>query len=502
MENIKITQEHIEKYVAKTEDFWKEFHQSLSAPFHPWNDFKNQSLKQWINSCRKDNGMLPYLNLLFEYPVLKGEYLIAYSQAMLLTNYRLIMNDSSTGVNNIPLKNLEFYGEKEFGEKWIDKVTKDVIEYLRNGSKLTLEWTSLREDIVNSAKTRNLSETFEKEQQFILENSIFELKRLNPELEVPKIEIPEQQDTSINLKQSIEALTQEQANKYIADTENFWQDFHKSLGNSFSFWNQHKDVTFQKWVSMCWNTKEMIEHFNILFQYPLLKGEFPIAYAAGMILTNYRLLINDKSNNVASIPLTKIKKYSLQEGGIIEIEDQTEKLQYNELLKEEFVTSAISRCKKEGLDKMQEKLITNSLVELNKYFSTVSIPKTEMYPLTEEQKIEKQKVEKAEKSGNVVSKIIGFVVIAAIVFGAIMLFGNSSPEGKYCSATQGCEWYVELSESGSCTIHNPAFGGVHRTGTYRIDGKSVYMTFNDGNPNVTAKLDGSKLIVGSTVYKK
>ena len=52
MEKIKILQEHVNKFVATTDDFWKTFHQSLAAPFHPWNEFKNNSLKlsdrEWI----------------------------------------------------------------------------------------------------------------------------------------------------------------------------------------------------------------------------------------------------------------------------------------------------------------------------------------------------------------------------------------------------------------------------------------------------------------------
>lgn len=491
MKNIKITQEHIEKYVATTDNFWEEFQQSLSAPYSLWNEFKDRSVKEWINLCRNSEDMIPYINLLIEYPILKGEYLISYSSGTVLTNFRLLIKDESAGVPNIPLNKILEYNDN--GE----------IKYEKNGQTLELQYSEFMDDnLVNSTKSRNETKNLSDEQIFILESSMFELNKHNSKLKIPKIEIPEHQDTSINLKQKIDNLSQEQKNNNLVNTEMFWKEYHSSLKNDYSIWNKHKETTFDEWISMCWNTPEMINHFKILFQYPMLKGEFPIAFAASMVLTNYRLVINDSSNNIPSIPLTKIKKYSLQEGGIIEIENQPEKLRYDEMLSEEIVIGAINMCKKNGLDKLQENLITNSLENFTKDFPNLDIPKIEMYPLTEEQKEAKVKYEKIDKRSGFFAKLVVGGIIVGLIFGAIMLFGNSSPNGQYCSVTQGCEWYVELNKSGSCVIHNPMFGGIHRTGTYKIDGKTVYMIFSDGEGNVTAKLNGSKLIVGSTVYKK
>ncbi len=475
---MKITQQQIDVYVATTEDYWKEFHNSLSAPFHPWNDFKNQSLKKWINICRSDSNMLPYLNLLFEYPVLKGEFLLSYSDAMLLTNYRLIMNNSSTGIINIPLNDIEFYGKKEFGDNFFDKETKDVVQYLKNGKQITLEWTSIEEEIVNNAIARNRSENFEPEQLYILENSVFELKKHNSEIKIPKIEIPDQQDTSIILKEKIENLTEDQVDKYIADTETFWKEFHKSLNDSISIWNQHKEVSFNEWINMCWNNKEMIEYFNLLFQFPLLKGEFPIGYSSGMVLTNYRLVINDNSKNILSIPLTKIKEYG--PGGIIIIENQTEKLSYQSFIKPTIVKNAISRCKNEGLNEIQEKLITNSLSDLKKEFSDVSIPKIEMFPLTEEQKVVKEKFEKSENRKGILRKVIGSVIIIFIIIGGVSILsggnrnvnddyvGNwsGSWEGSILNELNGGSAYMTIESNGDAdlTINSGTYGTKEHTG--------------------------------------
>ena len=433
MGDIKITQEHIDKYVASTEDFWKEFQQSLSAPYSFWNEWKELTVKLWINVSRNDKEMIPYLDLLFQHPVLKGEYPIGFGSGMILTNYRLLINDDSSISPNIPLNKLNRYTES------------GNINYEKNGEILKLEYEYIiKTKIVNSAKSRNKTKKLSQEQLFILENSMFEITRQNPELNIPTVQIPDEQDTSINFKEPLEILTQEQTSKFIVETESFWKDFYKSLSSSFSPWNEHKDVTFDKWVIMCWSNKEMRNYLSILFQYPLLKGEYIVAYAGGMILTNYRLVINDKSNNIPSIPLTRIKKYTLDGGGIIKIEnhDELHIIIYEKLkigtvmIDEKYITGAISRCKKEGLDEIQEKLITNSLDELKKDFSELSVPKVEMYPLSEKQKVEIQKSDKSEKRKGVMGKVIkgvlgwGVVIyVAYLIISFFMSMGECNLDG-------------------------------------------------------------------------
>lgn len=434
MEKIKILQEHVNKFVATTDDFWKTFHQSLAAPFHPWNEFKNNSLKEWINLCRKSPDIHGYLNLIFEFPVLKGEYFFSYTTGISLTNYRVVINDNS-GIVNVSF-NLITEHDDSF---WLN--------YEVNGQKLKV-FCPFDKNQFNTIRARNEFKNLSNEELQILQSSFFDLKQQNSELEIPKVEIPPQQDTSINLSQKIDNLTQEQIDNYIANTEIFWHEFHKSLSNSFSIWTNHKDVTFENWVRMCWKTPEMITYFKTLFQFPLLKGEFPIAYATGMILTNFRLVINDSANHLPSIPLTRIKKYSLQEGGIIEIENIAEKLKYSEMIKEEIVISAISRCKTIGLDKMQEQIITNSHDIFKKDFPVLSIPKIEMFPLTEEQKIEKIKIENSENKRVIRNKIIAGIVVVAIIIGLVFIFSQSGSSEKS----------FKCAECGKTFTHQPYQG--------------------------------------------
>ena len=141
-----LKQEHIDEYVANTKDFWVESHKSMNAPFHPWRDSRNESLTQFMHSCsitgnKKGQVSLPshLEHLLFEFPILKGEYLLSYAQAMILTNYRLILNDKNTGIHNIPLKDIVTYGETRAGN--------DIVTYNKNASKIKIEWTSISEEI-------------------------------------------------------------------------------------------------------------------------------------------------------------------------------------------------------------------------------------------------------------------------------------------------------------------------------------------------------------------
>lgn len=180
MENIKITQEHIDKYVATTVDFWKEFHKSLSAPYSLWDNYKNSSFDDWVETCWKTDDLSAHLKLLFEYPLLKGEFLLGFYKGFVITNYRLIINDANAGKPSIPLINLQNFNADNDGK----------IEYLKNGQIVQLQYEEfINDSIVNSAKSRLSNEKINSEQLIFLENSKYELKEKYSDLKFPQLEM-------------------------------------------------------------------------------------------------------------------------------------------------------------------------------------------------------------------------------------------------------------------------------------------------------------------------
>lgn len=102
-----LTQLHVDTYCAGSRQFWRTFHGELGASGTPWGDHAHQSLRQW-NATVTNSLLTQMLGRLFQYPVIKGEFIRAYGGAALLTNYRLqILLDGV--IVNIPLSRLTHY---------------------------------------------------------------------------------------------------------------------------------------------------------------------------------------------------------------------------------------------------------------------------------------------------------------------------------------------------------------------------------------------------------
>jgi hypothetical protein len=183
MKITELTQEYINENLATIDDFWKSFHQSLAAPYCLWNNYKEKTIEQWIEIVRNTPEMVIYLKALFEYPLLKGEFIIGYYKGIMLTNYRLIINDTSAGNPSIPLSNLVSYSENDDG----------IIKFDKNGQIISLIYSEfVKKSMVDSAKARFLEKQITDVQLFFLSKSIFEIQESNPNFEIQKINFPEQ----------------------------------------------------------------------------------------------------------------------------------------------------------------------------------------------------------------------------------------------------------------------------------------------------------------------
>jgi hypothetical protein len=178
-----LTQKQIDLYVANKEEFWNSFHKILSAPYSPWREFKSQSLQEWIDTCWKTPHIIKAINTLAQYPILKGEGLVVGDDT-LITNYRLIISTDGSLIN-IPLHNLIHYDIQTDAS---DTRQDLLIKYFFKGEEQILRidyWLS--DEVVRAVKDAHEYDDFNDEQKSILENSLYDLERKNPNLSITKI---------------------------------------------------------------------------------------------------------------------------------------------------------------------------------------------------------------------------------------------------------------------------------------------------------------------------
>lgn len=195
-----LTQDHIDEFVATTNDYWHTFHQSMELPHIKDNSFKNIPFEKWIKSVMWDFNLKTQLKVLFEYALLKGEYYMGgYKNLLILTNNRLLVDDKTKGKLSIPLSKLIKYKEYQYGCK---------IVYEKNGKSVTLEYNYfIFEAIINSAKENFLERQISEVQIELMSKTISEIKFINPNLVIPKVDF-NPSVSGVKSKSSNESISQ------------------------------------------------------------------------------------------------------------------------------------------------------------------------------------------------------------------------------------------------------------------------------------------------------
>lgn len=178
-------QELINKNVANPEEFWNCFLNNLQAPYAFWKENKNSTLQEWVDLCWNSPHILNAINNLSQYPVLKGEALVAsISSGMLLTNYRVINSENNVLIN-IPLHNMTYYDIQTDAN---DKGNDLIVKYTKSGENKTLRIdTWIKDEIVAAVRDAGEFKKLNDVQKEILELSHYELSKLS--FDAPKIKM-------------------------------------------------------------------------------------------------------------------------------------------------------------------------------------------------------------------------------------------------------------------------------------------------------------------------
>lgn len=387
MEKLDLQQEDLIRFVSNEIEFWQSYHNSLKETYSYWHNYKEVDLKKWKEMVSTSETMFPLIKILFEFPILKNEFLVVWSSGFLLTNYRLIIYENPNVRISIPLDCIKNYNEHGDG----------LIEYEINGILNFKKFKKLlSENYLKAAIERFTNFNFDIKEKLFLAHSkneilkIFTSINFNLETEDNSNEEllrSQKEQNDITKNDENRTITQKDINDYLCTNKDFWECFHKSLNSPYSFYNKYKDETFENWVELIWNSPELISNLNFLFDYPILKEEFYIASHSGFYLTNYRLIINDSSIGRPSIPLSKLKYYSSDNDGIIkfEVNGNLISLEYKKFLKATLVNSAKARFEDYKLTSLEIYFLSKSVFDLKSENSNLDVPKLELYPLTEKQ---------------------------------------------------------------------------------------------------------------------
>ena len=189
-------------------------------------------------------------------------------------------------------------------------------------------------------------------------------------------------------------LTQSDVDSYLANTDEFWDTFHKSLKAPFSLWKDHKEKTKKQWAQFVKNNDSSVSILNIIFENaPVLKGEFPVSFAeqTGLILTNYRLFFNGNAGLVI-IPLKDLLFYGerIKKGEgwldedeskfIIEYTKNGESLSIElfSLMRKEYIENTKNAGEFRELDDVSHSLLSMTFYNFEK--KGLNVPKIEFLP--------------------------------------------------------------------------------------------------------------------------
>ena len=184
----------------------------------------------------------------------------------------------------------------------------------------------------------------------------------------------------------ISELTQAHIDQYVATTDDFWPAFHSGLQAPYAVWKpyrNHEPVSFYQEFS---STGEGVHIATTLKDFPVLKGEFPVACASGDILTNYRYVVTEVGS-ATNIPLHSLTHYDIQSKNnerqdlIIKYQrggsEQTMRL--DEWVKDEIVRAVRDAGEYNDLDEIQKCIIEQSSYGIKRKHPTMNIPEISLY---------------------------------------------------------------------------------------------------------------------------
>ncbi len=187
-------------------------------------------------------------------------------------------------------------------------------------------------------------------------------------------------------------LTQAHIDEYVADTDQFWPAYHAGLQAPYAIYKQYRSTPAEEFYQLCSNSNEDIHMINTLKDFPVLKGEFPVAVASGDILTNYRYVVTEVGS-ATNIPLHVLTHYDIQSSSSDTRNDLVIKYHRNgseqtmrldAWVKDEIVRAVRDAGEYNDLNEIQKKILEQSSYNIKRKHPAMNIPEIAMYVFPEE----------------------------------------------------------------------------------------------------------------------
>lgn len=223
-----VTQEHIDKYVANTKDFWEDSKEVLKSPISIWNDRAEYSLADLIKTFHNDRngGAYEHFDIIFNTPLLKGEFPCNYikESGIIVTNFRYF-EYSFNCLIIIPFFAIDKI-EIIQGNANFKKQIKTVITYSKNGEILKHK-IPIKIDNISDIYTRQKKCILNEVQRIIIENTYYDFKAGNPSLTFPKIDW----ETSLNLIKDYNKTSKDKKSETESPEKNNIQNDSKDINH-------------------------------------------------------------------------------------------------------------------------------------------------------------------------------------------------------------------------------------------------------------------------------
>lgn len=190
---------------------------------------------------------------------------------------------------------------------------------------------------------------------------------------------------------NIADLTQAHIDEHVATTQDYWPTYHQGLQAPYAIFKQYRNMGAEEYYALCARSDVDKAAVTVLQDFPVLKGEFPVAMANGDILTNYRYVVTE-AGSATNIPLHCLTHFDIQSLASDTREDlmikyfrsgDEQTLRLDEWIKDEIVRAVRNAAEFDDLSDVQKAILETSTYNIKRKHPGMNVPMIEMWKAPE-----------------------------------------------------------------------------------------------------------------------
>jgi len=186
---------------------------------------------------------------------------------------------------------------------------------------------------------------------------------------------------------NLSELSQEHIDEYVASTADFWPAYHAGLQAPYAIYKQYRNMGAEEYYALCARSDADKAAVTVLQDFPVLKGEFPVAMANGDILTNYRYVVTEVGS-ATNIPLHCLTHFDIQSSASDTRNDlmikyirggSEQTVRLDEWIKDEIVRAVRNAAEFDDLSDVQKAILETSTYNIKRKHPSLNVPMIEMW---------------------------------------------------------------------------------------------------------------------------